>query len=56
MGIMVYSLLRVMQDFVHQPYEPLNFSLLEIFVSGIWRGLRESWFGFQSLWVWGCAQ
>ena len=22
MGIMVYSLLWVMQDFVHQPYEP----------------------------------
>ena len=34
MGIMVYSLLWVMQDFVHQPYELFRVQGLEVRSSG----------------------
>ena len=46
MGIMVYSLLWVMQDFVHQPYETLGDSTLkQAMVQNLQRDLHASFLG-----------
>ena len=48
-GIMVYSLLWVMQDFVHQPYfGDFGSRLWNDVLSGDW-GYRASGFGFKGI-------
>ena len=53
MGIMVYSLLWVMQDFVHQPYLSKTFRLRSRDLRGIsergFRGIEEC-----RVWAQGC--
>ena len=41
MGIMVYSLLWVVQDFVHQPYHPKNQAVNKLVVVILARGARR---------------